>query len=182
MTIKVRRLVRSDDRAAFDCGQADLNRFLRRFARQQLRSFTGVTYVAIDLDEDDRILGYVSVAAISISADELPKKLAKKLSRHHPSPALRLTRLAVDQGVQRGGIGKRLLAHTFKVAMVQAATVGCFAILVDAKADAIPFYEKYGFEQLEAPPVEGASGHRPRPVPMAIPMKVVERSLEPERP
>ena len=43
---------------------------------------------------------------------------------------------------------------------------GCVGLLVDAKSDAVAFYQRYGFVALAA--VEGAAPQRPEPTPMFL--------------
>jgi hypothetical protein len=43
---------------------------------------------------------------------------------------------------------------------------GCVGVVVDAKPDAVPFYEKLGFVALEI--VAGEVGDRPMPLPMYL--------------
>lgn len=52
--------------------------------------------------------------------------------------------------------------------------VGCVGIIVDAKQDAIAFYEKLGFEQFEI--LIGQMNDRPCPTPMFLPMGSITRS------
>lgn len=52
---------------------------------------------------------------------------------------------------------------------------GCVRVVVDAKADAVGFYAKYGFIPLEA--VEGQSDARPQASVMFLATRVIERAL-----
>ena len=77
---------------------------------------------------------------------------------------MRLARLAVDQ--QGKGVGRQLLNATLALAQRLAQTVGCVGLVVDAKPDAVTFYEGFGFVQLDAD--AGQLGDRPEPVPMFL--------------
>lgn len=169
--IEVRLLRPADDRSDFDSGNIDLDRFFRRFAGQnQFRHHIGATYVAVAGDE---ILGFATVAAGHIEIEDLPKTKRKKLP-HYPLPVLRLARLAVDQNAQGRGIGKLLLRAVFQIARDMAKSVGCVGAVVDAKPDAVAFYERYGFEPFEV--VEGALESRPEPLPMFLPLGAIPKS------
>lgn len=160
-TIEVRLLQPADDRSHFESGNIDLDRFFRRFAGQnQFRHHIGATYVAVG---EGQILGFATVAAGHIEIEDLPKTRRKKLP-HHPLPVLRLARLAVSQEAQGRGVGKLLLRAVFQIARDM---VGCVGVVVDAKPDAVAFYERYGFESFEV--IEGAQGSRPEPLPMFLP-------------
>jgi len=162
---EVRLLRAGDDRSTFESGNTDLDRFFRQFAGQnQFRHHIGVTYVAI---YDNRIAGFATVAAAQIEIEDLPKSHKKKLP-HYPLPILRLARLAVDRSAQGQGVGALLLRAVFQIAHEMAESVGCVGVVVDAKSDAVRFYERYGFESLEV--LEGGLNSRPEPLPMFLPL------------
>jgi hypothetical protein len=62
-----------------------------------------------------------------------------------------------------------LLRAIFVIAHRMASDVGCIGVLVDAKPQAVPFYERYGFVALDT--VQGALGDRPQPVAMFLALK-----------
>src|ERR1700704_5944837 len=164
MAVEVRHLREDDDRTTFRSGDVDLDRFFARFAGQnQFRLHIGTTYVAVD--DEGAIIGYATVAACSIEVAGFPRKLAKRLPTY-PIPALRLARMAVAQGLQRGGIGALLMKAVFTIARDQAHRSGWAFVVVDAKPGAESYYERWGFEAL---PVEaGEIDARPAPKPMFL--------------
>jgi GNAT superfamily N-acetyltransferase len=166
--IKVRRLEPTDDRSGFRSGNPDLDRFFIRYAGQnQFRHHIGTTYVAV---EDDRILGFVTVAPSQIEIDDFPRARRKKLPRY-PLPVLRLARLAVDERAQGQGVGRLLLRSVLVLAREMASSLGCIGVVVDAKPEAMDFYKRYGFEPLEV--LQGSLGDRPEPVPLFLPLSAV---------
>lgn len=164
------RLLRSkDDRSSFKSGNIDLDRFFQRFAGQnQFRHHIGVTWVAA---EKEKILGYATVSASQIEIEDLPATRRKKLSAY-PLPVLRLARLAVDERAQGMGIGKKLLCLVLEQALDMADRFGCVGVVVDAKPEAIEFYQKLGFE-LISEVLEGQLHNRPQPHPMFLPLKAI---------
>jgi len=62
------------------------------------------------------------------------------------APVLSLARLATDERDRGQGIGGMLLAHVFVLAAKMADELGCVGVVVDSKAGALSFYEKYGFK------------------------------------
>lgn len=163
--MKIRPLRPEDDRTAFMSGDADLDRFFRKFAGQnQFRLHIGTTYVAV---ADGEILGFVTVTATSLTIDNLPAGQRKRLPRY-PLPALRVARLAVAQAARGRGIGRSLLRMSLGLAREMAVRVGCVGVVVDAKPDAVEFYERLGFERLDI--LAGALGDRPLPLPMFLPL------------
>ena len=166
--MEIRALRDTDDRTAFRSGEADLDRFLAKYAGQnQFRHHIGVTYVARDAE---RIVGYATVAAGTLEAESLPASQRKKLPGY-PLPVLRLARLAVDVTAQSRGVGTALLRHTFRLAVEMSERFGCVGIVVDAKAGAVDFYSRLGFSAIEL--VEGGIASRPEPLAMFLPLALL---------
>jgi GNAT superfamily N-acetyltransferase len=136
------------DRAAFDCGEAPLNEFLKKYARQNEERGISRTYVAVKGDAP-HIFGYYTLRAGAVEASEFPKEEAKRLPRY-PVPVIHLARLAVDRTAQGQGIGQALLASALKKALAASALAGAYAVEVFAKTQrAARFYEKHGFQAFQ---------------------------------
>lgn len=163
--MEIRALRETDDRTAFRSGDADLDRFLVKYAGQnQFRYHLGTTYVACGAG---RILGYATLAPGQIEVDRLPARRRKRLPGY-PLPILRLARLAVDIAAQGQGIGTALLRFVFRLALRLADEYGCTGVVVDAKPDAVTFYEGLGFFALEV--LEGHGAARPMPTSLFLPI------------
>jgi len=170
--MEISALRAQDDRSRLQCGDESLDRFFRQFAGQnQFRHHIGVTYVAVD---GDRVYGFATVAPAEIEIDRLPAAAAGKLP-HYPLPVLRLARLGVDQRAQGQGVGKQLLRYTLELATRMADEYGCLGVLVDAKPEALAFYQRYGFVACEA--VAGESDARPRQTPMFLGMSAIKAAI-----
>ena len=136
------------NRKSFDCGVDALNLYLQKFANQdQKRSLTRI-YVLADAE---KIIGYYSLSAHSVSRDNLPEGI--KTGHYKDLPFLLLGRLAVDKAHQGQGYGDALIYHAFKMTANAAEQFGLLGIIVEAKDDnASRFYEEFGFIKLEASP------------------------------
>jgi GNAT superfamily N-acetyltransferase len=136
-------LGRNHDLTAFDCGVEALNDYLRKYALVNQQNRSGKTYVAV---RGERVVGYYTIAAGSVSREETPHRIAKGLGRY-PVPVFLLARLAVDKGEQGQGLGASLLQDAVLRALQAADIVGCRAILTHAKDEAAKaFYLRFGFE------------------------------------
>jgi GNAT superfamily N-acetyltransferase len=136
------------DRGAFDCGEAPLNDFLKKYARQNEERGISRTYVAVQGGKP-RVLGYYTPRAGAVEASGFPMEEAKRLPRY-PVPVIHLARLAVDRTVQGQGVGQALLASALKKAVAASELAGAFAVEVFAKTDkAVRFYAKHGFKAFQ---------------------------------
>jgi len=140
-------LSRHHRRNDFDCGQAALNEFLKRFARQNQDKGVGRTFVAVRTG-DSVVRGYYTIAAGVVAFANLPQGVAHRLPRY-PVPVVHLGRLAVSLGERGHRLGETLLMHALSRSCEIAQKLGVFAVEVIAKDEgARHFYEKYGFERL----------------------------------
>lgn len=168
MTVEIRSLLKTDNRKDFHSGDEALDLYFHRYAGQnQFRHHIGVTYVAV---EHERILGSVTVSAASLDAEELP---SGRRPPPYPVPILRIARLAVDASARGRGLGKALLRFCVELAEQMMEELGCVGLLVDAKRDAVAFYQRYGFVSLTVN--EGAAPQRPEPTAMFLALGSVPR-------
>jgi GNAT superfamily N-acetyltransferase len=175
MALIIRALAPEDDRSTFRSGNIDLDRFFQRFAGQnQFRHYIGVTYVAVD---GAAILGFVTVTAASLETSMLSVVARKRLPAY-PLPVLRLARLAVAESAKGQGVGSALLRFVFLLAHEMGALLGCVGVVMDAKPEAVAFYERYGFMPIEAE--AGQLGDRPEPAPMFLEIGAIPKSKAPK--
>lgn len=145
---------RHHHRKSFDCGAADLNDYLARYARQNHESGGAKTLVAVSSAEPARILGFYSISPGSIEFARVPANVTRKLGRYEV-PVFRLARLAVDRSVQSQGIGGDLLLAAGERALAVAAEVGGVALAIDAKDEnAARWYERFGAQPLLDDPLK----------------------------
>ncbi len=139
------------DTESFSCGDQSLDDWFRRTAKQHLRKGISRSFVAVDADMPNQVLGFYSLTAGEAETGTLPAALAKKLPRK--IPIVLLGRLAVSTHAQGNGIGGILLIDALQRAVRVAAEVGISAILVDAKNQkAVSFYRHFGFQTLPDSP------------------------------
>lgn len=134
-------------RDAFDCGVAELDEFVRRYARQNERLGLGRTFVAVG-ETSDRVLGYYTLRMGSVACAELPPTETKRFPKY-PVPVIHLARLAVDRSARGLGLGDRLLFDALQRAHDASTDIGAFAVEVIAiNEHARDFYVRYGFKPL----------------------------------
>lgn len=141
------RLTKSHRRDSFDCGGAELNEYLRKFARQNSDKGLGRTYVAV-LPGENVVRGYYSLTTSAVACETIPEKTRKKLPRY-PVPTALISRLAVVTSTQGRGLGQELLMDAVYRLLQAADEIGIYAVEVDAKDNAArSFYGEYGFASL----------------------------------
>jgi ribosomal protein S18 acetylase RimI-like enzyme len=129
------------DLASFDCGNEDLNDWLKRRALPS----EGRSARTSVLCDGQRVAGYYCLATGSIERESLSSaKLRKNLP--DPIPILVLGRLAIALDCQGRGLGKALLKDAILKTIAASEIAGVRALVVHAIDDAAAsFYRRYGF-------------------------------------
>lgn len=170
--IEIRALKETDDRSSFSCGEPNLDRFFQHYAGQnQFKLHLAVTYVAL---ADRRLVGFATVVVGAIERDDVPSVRLRKRLPAYPLPVLRLARLGVDRRAQGFGIGRGLLRHVLHLALEQRDKLGCIGVVIDAKPDVLPFYQRLGFTELSGVTRGGLQGE---PTPMFLAIGTISASL-----
>jgi GNAT superfamily N-acetyltransferase len=145
-------LQKGHDRNTFDCGNDELNRYLKRQARQDAEKYTAAPFVLIEMDTPT-IRAYYTLSASRLPLAELPAELAKKLPRYQYLPVTLLGRLARDKNIPHKGIGEFLLIDALRRCLIAAQEIAAMAVVVDAKnAEAERFYRHFNFLPLQRAP------------------------------
>ncbi len=141
-----------------------LDRYLRQQAGQDAEKNVAAPFV-LTVPPARRVLGYYTLSASLVDANELPDNLARKLPRYPQLPVTLLGRLAVDQSMKGRGVGQFLLMDALHRSVEAAATIAAMAVVVDAKDDAAEaFYRHFSFLPLHE-----------RPRRLFLPMKTIAR-------
>jgi GNAT superfamily N-acetyltransferase len=147
MALDIRKLEPIHDVKTFDCGDGELNRYLRNFAwLNQDQHMLGTTYVAYS--ENAELIGYYTIANSSIPRNELPEDQVAGGPRYAHMPALLLARLAVAKIHSRKGNGEQLLRHCLNTALAIAEESGLRYVITEAYPQKVAWYSKYGFQEI----------------------------------
>ena len=142
---QVLALQKEHERQTFSCGSPALDRYLKTQARQDSEKRVAAVFVLVQSPEP-LVLGYYTLSASNIRADEVPPEIARKLPRYPQLPVTLLGRLAVDEGHKGQGMGQFLLMDALHRSLQAAAGIAAMAVVVDAKdALAADFYQHFGF-------------------------------------
>ncbi len=140
------------DRDSFDCGEPELNTFIKTHAAKHMQAGISRTMVLPSsqalLNGKYAICAFYTVAPSTISRETLPANLAKKLP-HYPIPVFLLAQLAVHKEFHGQGLGKISLVRALKYLWEVNRYMKAYAVIVDCLTDnAQAFYTHYGFEVL----------------------------------
>lgn len=139
-------LEKHHNRAAFSCGNEQLDRYLHLAAIQDKKRNIAIPYVIVDCDRQV-IIGYYTLSTSGINLEQLPQSIVKKLPKYPIIGAVLIGRLAVADNYRGFGWGKLLIMDALYRSLGVSQTTGCFAVVVDAKDDeAVRFYQRFDFQ------------------------------------
>jgi len=145
-------LGKSHDRSTFRCGSEALDRYLQGQARQDAEKRVAAPFVLLEPPER-RVLGFYTLSASVITADQLPTDIARRVPRYPQLTVILLGRLAVDISRKGSVLGSLLLMDALHRGFDAAAEVAAMTIVVDAKDDAAEaFYRHFDFQPLQNRP------------------------------
>jgi GNAT superfamily N-acetyltransferase len=137
-------LEKGHNRKQFACGQPDLDNWFQDRAGQDDRR--NITRVFVATDDELGIVGFYSLSSFTLTIEDLPEEIGKKLPRYDAIPAALIGRLARDLRVRGRGVGELLLSDAVRRILAASRSLAVFAIVVDAKDGvASAFYEGFGF-------------------------------------
>jgi predicted N-acetyltransferase YhbS len=135
------------DRPGFCSGNEDLDRYFRERVRKDIEAEVAAAFVMAD---GPSVLGYYTLSSHSVERSALPETIVKKLKlpKYPLIPATLMGPLAVDLKHQGRRLGEILLMDGLDRSYRHSRQVASFAVVVDAKENAVDFYRRYGFLQL----------------------------------
>lgn len=130
----------------FDSGESSLDVWLVRHARAAQGAGGAKTYVVLDAEQDNRVVGYHALTGSSVENTDATERAAQGMGKYQISAVL-LSRLAVDRSVQEKGLGAFLLRDAMRRVVSVSEEVGIRLLLAHAlNESARNFYLRFGFE------------------------------------
>jgi GNAT superfamily N-acetyltransferase len=148
----------------FDCGNTVMNAFVQKSLKPQVTKNLSVAYVLTDKANDNRFVGFYTIAQHMVDVSLLSAMQLGSLPRK--IPCTRLIMLGVDKRYQRQQLGLRLMKHALQLTRSVSAQIGSFGMYLDADAEAVAFYQRLGFALLEG-------NQSPQPSPMFLPLSAM---------
>ena len=149
-------LTEEHDLSEFDCGDDDLNDFLKNDALKQQKSRLNVTKLIL---YDRKIIGYVSLLTDTlvlknIQDEKIQLNIKNQLeikSKNKNISAVKIGRLTLDEKYSGKGLGSHILRNILtNLKIISDNEIGFRFIIVEGYAKAFNFYVvKNGFEYLK---------------------------------
>jgi ribosomal protein S18 acetylase RimI-like enzyme len=149
--LRIEPLSKLHDRENFDCGIKELNHYLQAVASQHAKKGVSRTFVLVEADHPELIVGFVTLTACEIKTESLPRPFSKKF----PSKVsgAKIGRLAISKKIQRQGFGNQLMVFAMHQALIVHQSLGLAGMVVDAKSkEAKEYYRQFGFIPLPENP------------------------------
>ncbi|MEA3371788.1 MAG: GNAT family N-acetyltransferase [Campylobacterota bacterium] len=131
----------------FSCESRELERHIKQYAFNHQKEGLFQTYFYVD--DNNNFLGYISVSVATIERTTIEDELDISSSIKYSIPAIKITRLCVFDNFCNKGIGSILMTFANILAVVQQKKIGCRALIVDSKFEAIKFYKRFGFIEID---------------------------------
>ncbi|MDO9478445.1 MAG: GNAT family N-acetyltransferase [Pseudohongiella sp.] len=154
MDVVIEVLTKNHCREIFDCGDSNLNKYLHRYAMQDINRRINKVFVAVDSAGSKTICAYYGLCAGTVDVVDLPILIRQKLPKY-PLPVVLLSRLAVDQKHQGKGLGAVMLADALCRVTRASEVIAVYAVIVDATdSQAAGVYKQFGFLPLPSNPLK----------------------------
>jgi len=130
----------------FSCKNRDLETHIKQYAFNHQKEGLFQTYFYVD--NANNFLGYISVSIATIERKTIGDTLNISSSIKYSIPAIKITRLCVFDNFCSKGVGTILMTFANILAIVQQKKIGCRALIVDSKIEAIGFYKRFNFIEI----------------------------------
>lgn len=141
-------LLRDDhDLSDFDCGNADLNKWLSRHAKAN-QGHLSTTHLAFS--DQDALIGYYTLSSYAVKRAGVERDAELGPMPYVVVPAILLGRLAVARSVHGRGVGTYLLSRAGESAVKSAVTYAAAKLMVVDAIDnsAYDWYQRRGFRPM----------------------------------
>ena len=142
---------------SFDCGDRELNRFLKEDAHLFKDQMIANTYV---WEDSVSTIAYFCLLSDKVSQDVIDKNLWRKLRKSLPHgkhfnsyPAVKIGRLAVSVKQSGKGLGSKIISMIKYILLRNQHIAAMRFITVDAYIEVVPFYTNNGFKPLRNEPI-----------------------------
>jgi predicted GNAT family N-acyltransferase len=137
-------------REEFHCESMALTEFLQKRARKEMEARASACFVLVEESDPGRIAGYYTMSQTSVSLQQLPEDVSRRLPRYPELGATLIGRLARDIAWRGRNLGGLLLIDALRRSVRLAEEAGAVMVVTDPKdTKARAFYTSFGFVPLD---------------------------------
>lgn len=143
--IKIAKLSEIYDLKKFDCGDEDINEFLKEDALLYQKEKIATTTLFI---YEDNILGFCSLAsdAVKLERKTEDEKIRQELGRGYAEyPALKLARFGRDKQFRKMGVGGFILNYVVGKSISLNDDIAVRFVTLDSYTNKVEYYKNHGF-------------------------------------
>lgn len=152
-SFKIELLNQNHDLTNFDCGDLDLNDFIKNEALKEQNKKLNITYL---ITINNEIIGYFSLLTDKIEIkyiknEEIKKNILSDLKNQYKTiPSVKIGRLAIDKKYAKQGIGTLILKNIiYSLDEISKKEIGFRLITVEGYVEAYHFYTTNNFVPLQ---------------------------------
>lgn len=142
--LQITQLDKVHDRKSFDCGNEDINRYLKQQANQSAKKHYSQTHVLMtDEAKPKEIIGFYTLTSCFLKGE-----IQKLIQPNSPFDlcGIKLARMGVDTKHQKQNHAQYLIFDAMKKAHQVNQSMGIQGLFLDAKNDdLVRFYQHCGF-------------------------------------
>lgn len=131
---------------SFKCSNTQLQEHIIKYAYSHQKIGLFQTYFY--MDDEENYLGYISIAPATIQRDNIEDEIDIPNSIKYSIPAIKVTRLCTFDKYCGQGVGSSLMIFSTILGVIQQKIIGCRAIIVDSKPEAVDFYKHLDFREI----------------------------------
>lgn len=140
---RIKGLTEDHNVDGFDCGDEDINEFLKEWALKYNSLKYARTYVMVN-EENGDIIAYATVLNGVVELTDLDTTDFPCFP-YPRMPAVLLARVGRDTEYRGKGLGKEMILYCIGLAHDLSESVGCRLAVVDSYTDRVKLYEDLGF-------------------------------------
>lgn len=146
--ILIKKLSEIYDLSIFDCGDDDINSFLKNDALNYQKENLATTTLFIYVNEStEKIMGFCTLASdcIKLKEDEILSLAKQTQSKPREFPAIKLARFGRDKEFKKNNVDEFILKYVIGLVLNKNEDIGVRFLTLDAYENKVSYYEQYGF-------------------------------------
>ena len=145
--ILIQKLAKTHNKKQFDCGQEEINKFLKIQSRQASSKNYSQTFVLVEKSNQTEVIAFYALSLCTVDSShqhEINKTYKGEMY------GLKLVRMGVDLAHQGKSITSHIIIDVMLKAIMVKEAAGIKGVFVDPKNDSLlGLYKKFGFIEID---------------------------------